>query len=112
MHGQNRDGFDARMTGEKEYEIGIKCKVKTILVDQSFPDLVKGEFVAAERELQAGTGPGEKTINVVANRATSRILPGVHQSNPHRACPPKTRARDFRNMVNPISQYMYYCYYG
>ena len=66
----------------------------------------------AERELQAGTGPGEKIIDMMPYRASSRILPGVHQSDPHRACPLDILSRDAGNMVNPISQYTYYCFYG
>jgi len=102
----------ARMPGEKEDQIGIKLPVKVVLRNQPPLHLMKREVMPAEREFPEGAGFGKEIIDMAPDRPPAWILPGMNQGYIHNPVPPASGSRIVANMVNPISLYIYYCYYG
>jgi hypothetical protein len=83
-----------------------------ILANQPPLSLVEQEVVVFQGKKALATGSSQERTDLVPDILPAGILAGMDQGNLHGQEPPVIPGRPATNMVNPISLYTYYCYYG
>lgn len=83
-----------------------------ILANQPPLSLVEQEVVVFQGKKAFAPGSSQEGTDLVPDILPPGILAGMDQGNLHGHRPPVTPGRPATNMVNPISLYTYYCYYG
>jgi hypothetical protein len=107
MNGQDRQGMFRRVPGEKDDEVNIELLINMVQNDETAVCGMEDQMMIFEGIWTCGPLVCQEGINTAPDVIPRRIKGGMNQRDVQRASPSIET-----DMVNPISLYTYYCYYG
>jgi hypothetical protein len=107
MNGKDRQGMFRRMSGEKDNEVNIKLLIDIVQEDEAAFCCMKDQVMIFEGIRMCGSLVCQEGINAAPDVIPRQVKGGMNERDFQRASPSKET-----DMVNPISLYTYYCYYG
>lgn len=107
MDGQDRLGAFGCVPGEEDDKSCVEFLVEVIEVDKAVCRLVEYQLMLFERVGASRPWHGKEFVQALPDGGPGRIDAGMNEGD-LQAASPRGRA----DMVNPISLYTYYSYYG